>query len=81
MLDKLTNHTQGILDRYKQIQPKFIFAETEAVYGGKTINLLPKIEAVAKDLVHVGVQRVILLDGIVSGKEPSSSALDKIPKR
>ncbi|KAF9010591.1 hypothetical protein BDQ17DRAFT_1387810 [Cyathus striatus] len=34
--------TQGILDRYRQIQPKFIFAESGVMYAGKKVDLVPK---------------------------------------
>ncbi|KAH9485547.1 Acetoacetyl-CoA synthetase [Psilocybe cubensis] len=61
--------TQGILDRYRQIQPKFIFAETETLYAGKIINLLPKVAEVVGDLSTQGLQQAILLPSRISGKE------------
>ncbi|KAG6866376.1 hypothetical protein C0991_005297 [Blastosporella zonata] len=61
--------TEGILDRYRQIRPKFIFAETEVVYSGKTVNLLPKISEVIKDLADKGLQQAILLPSAQTGKE------------
>ncbi|EPQ56899.1 acetoacetate-CoA ligase [Gloeophyllum trabeum ATCC 11539] len=61
--------TQGILDRYRQIQPKFLFFDTEVVYAGKTFDLLTKISEVAKDLVPRGLQHVILLPSTKTGKE------------
>ncbi|KAF9529257.1 acetoacetyl-CoA synthetase [Crepidotus variabilis] len=51
----------GILDRYTQIRPKFIFAETEYVYGGKIIDLRPKMADVVKALSAAGLQQAILL--------------------
>ena len=60
---------QGILDRYRQIQPKFIFSETEVVYGGKTIDLIPKITDVARDLVSRGLLKVILLPSTKTKQE------------
>lgn len=63
--------TQGILDRYSQIQPKFVFAETEVSYGGKTIDLLPKIRQVVEELKNQGLQKAILLPSRVSGKSIS----------
>ncbi|PPQ98788.1 hypothetical protein CVT24_003346 [Panaeolus cyanescens] len=60
--------TQGILDRYRQIQPKFIFAETEVLYAGKVIGLLPKVSEVVKDLSSQGLQRAIILPSRTSGK-------------
>ena len=54
---------QGILDRYRQIQPKLIFFETVAVYAGKHIDLLPKATAVSTELTKHGLQRTVLLPG------------------
>ncbi|KAH9948960.1 hypothetical protein B0H21DRAFT_196575 [Amylocystis lapponica] len=64
--------TQGILDRYQQIQPKFIFSETEIVYAGKTIDMLPKIADVAKDLVSRGLQKVVLLPSVKDSRDISA---------
>ena len=61
---------QGILDRYRQIQPKFVFAETEVVYAGKTIDLMPKITEVVRDLQSHGLQGVILLPSAKTGQQP-----------
>ncbi|KAF9237547.1 acetoacetate-CoA ligase [Melanogaster broomeanus] len=40
----------AILDRYRQIRPKILFASSETVYAGKTINITHKIAEVEKDL-------------------------------
>ena len=42
--------TFGILDRYRQIRPKILFASSETVYAGKTINITNKIADVVNDL-------------------------------
>ncbi|KAF9452755.1 acetoacetyl-CoA synthetase [Macrolepiota fuliginosa MF-IS2] len=60
---------QGILDRYRQIQPKFIFADTEVDYAGKQIKLANKIREVAGDLGGTGLQQTILLPSRITGKE------------
>lgn len=60
---------QGILDRYRQIQPKFLFLETEVLYGGKKIHLLPKLAEVVKDLSSVGLLHAILFPSRISGQE------------
>jgi acetoacetyl-CoA synthetase len=60
---------QGILDRYRQIQPKFVFAETEIFYAGKAVDLLPKVAEVVHDLATQGLQRAILLPSRISGRE------------
>jgi acetoacetyl-CoA synthetase len=62
---------QGIFDRYRQIQPKFVFAETEVQYAGKVVNLVPKIAEVFEDLRKYGLQHAITLPSLVSGKEIS----------
>ncbi|KAI0284512.1 acetoacetate-CoA ligase [Russula brevipes] len=60
---------QGTLDRYRQVLPKFIFSETEAVYAGMTFDLLPKVKKVAQDLSSKGLEHIILLPGIKTGRE------------
>lgn len=60
---------EGILDRYRQIQPKFMFAETEVRYAGKIINLLPKIAAVVEALNSKGLQQAILFSSTATGKD------------
>lgn len=60
---------QGVLDRYRQIQPKLVFAETEVVYAGKTIDLMPKVTEVALDLQDKGLQRTILLPSAKTGRD------------
>ncbi|KAJ3486434.1 hypothetical protein NLI96_g4244 [Meripilus lineatus] len=64
---------QGILDRYKQIKPKFIFFETEVVYAGKTVDLLPKAIPVAQELRSLGLEKVILLPSAKTGREVQAS--------
>ena len=64
---------QGVLDRYRQIQPKLVFAETEVVYAGKTIDLMPKVQQVVQDLQTHGLQRAILLPSAKSGIEAKVS--------
>lgn len=59
--------TQGILDRYRQIQPKFIFAETEVQYTGRIVDLIPKVSDVVQDLSKQSLQKAILLPSAVSG--------------
>jgi acetoacetyl-CoA synthetase len=61
--------------------PKFIFSETEAVYAGKTIDMLPKIKEIASDLSSKGLQHVILLPSIKTGLEPSSEVTDGVSLR
>ncbi|KAJ7451807.1 acetoacetyl-CoA synthetase [Mycena galericulata] len=70
--------TQGVLDRYRQIRPKFIFAETEVAYAGKVVDLFPKVTEVFRELHKYGLEHAITLPSLVSGKEiliPNSSLL------
>ncbi|KAF9067736.1 acetoacetyl-CoA synthetase [Rhodocollybia butyracea] len=60
---------QGILDRYRQIQPKLVFFETEVMYAGKVMDLQSKISAVVKDLNDRGLRCTILLPSAISGNE------------
>ncbi|EDR11854.1 uncharacterized protein LACBIDRAFT_313724 [Laccaria bicolor S238N-H82] len=61
--------TSGILDRYRQITPKFVFAEIEVSYGGKPVDLLPKVTEVIKDLSDKGLQQAVLLPSRITGYE------------
>jgi acetoacetyl-CoA synthetase len=72
---------QGTLDRYRQVLPKFIFSETEAVYAGTTFDLLPKVKEVAQDLSSKGLEHVILLPGIKTGREVSPEVVMTISLR
>lgn len=60
--------SQGILDRYRQVKPKFLFVETEVFYASKRIDLLHKVAEVIKDLSNHGLERGILLPSRISGQ-------------
>lgn len=77
-LGSLADGEQGILDRYSQIQPKFVFAETEVSYSGKLVDLLPKARQVVTELRNHGLQQAILLPSRLSGRE---LALVDVPER
>ena len=72
---------KGILDQYRQVLPKFIFSETEAIYAGKTFNLIAKVSEVVQDLSSKGLGHVILLPSIKSGQEVSQEVVNTIPLR
>ncbi|KAF7376540.1 Acetoacetyl-CoA synthetase [Mycena sanguinolenta] len=61
--------TQGILDRYRQIKPRFIFVETEFSYGGSVVNVLAKMTEIFRDLKNHGLQHAITLPSAMTGKE------------
>ena len=53
--------TKGVLDRLRQIRPKFVFVDDGAVYNGKTIDLRPKMRE-----IEAGLKDVEELVGLVS---------------
>ncbi|KAF9478796.1 acetoacetyl-CoA synthetase [Pholiota conissans] len=69
--------TQGILDRYCQIQPKFVFAETEVLYASRRVDLLPKVAEIVRDLSNQGLKTAILFPSRVSGKELTIADMSK----
>ncbi len=50
---------QGVLDRFGQIAPKVLFAADGYYYGGKTIDVVPRIREVAAQLG--AVERVVVV--------------------
>ncbi|THV05077.1 acetoacetate-CoA ligase [Dendrothele bispora CBS 962.96] len=73
---------KGILDRYTQVRPKFIFIETETTYAGARRNLDAKVAEVAAGLSYSGLRTAVLLPSRVTGKPsslkvPNSMTLDK----
>ena len=54
---------KGILERYKQIQPRLIVAETSYVYAGKFIDIIPKLREVTGVLEQYGLKRLVLITG------------------
>lgn len=69
--------SKGILDRYRQIKPKFVFAETEVSYSGKTVDLIPKVSEVIVELLKQGLQRAILLPSVTTGRETTATAIPR----
>jgi len=64
----------GILDRYRQITPKFLFVDTEVQYAGKRIDLTQKIEEVTKDLISEhGLEKTVLIPSTITGKYLNTS--------
>ena len=50
---------QGVLDRFGQIEPKILFAADGYYYGGKTIDVLPRLREIVERLP--GVERTIVV--------------------
>ena len=63
------------MDRYRQIQPKLVFAETEVVYAGKIIDLMPKVRKVVQDLQAHGLRRTILLPSTKTGAQANKHGI------
>lgn len=62
----------GILDRLRQIQPKFTFFESSVLYNGKNKSLIPKVQECVDHLRKVeGFREAILITRETSRKYPS----------
>ncbi|KAF7305938.1 AMP-binding domain-containing protein [Mycena chlorophos] len=72
--------TQGILDRYRQIKPKFIFCETQVAYAGKVTDLVPRVTEVFADLRKYGAEQTITLPSLVTGKDISIAGSTTLKK-
>jgi acetoacetyl-CoA synthetase len=86
---------QGVLDRFGQIQPKIFIAADGYYYGGKTIDVLPRLREVVDKLPtvervivvpYVSVQAdvspirgAVLLDGCTRGFDPARIEFVRLP--
>lgn len=61
--------TRGILERYTQIRPRFLFVERSYVYAGKRLDLMQKVEEVVNALEQHGLERVIVVPGYRDSEE------------
>ncbi|KAJ3555557.1 hypothetical protein NM688_g2508 [Phlebia brevispora] len=61
---------KGVLERYRQIQPRMLFTETEVTYGGKAIDLMPKAAEIVPNLKEHGLRRVVLLPSTRTKRYP-----------
>lgn len=66
----------GVLDRYRQIQPRVLIAESCQRYAGKHIDLMPKWSEVVKELSKYGLETVVFVSGV-----GESDRKFNIPKR
>ena len=57
------------MDRYRQIRPKILFTEIEALYAGKKVDLTPKATQIIKDLLNYDLQTAVLLPSSTTGAE------------
>ena len=86
---------QGVLDRFGQIEPRILIAADGYFYGGKTIDVLPRIRDVlamlpsVKTTVVVGYTRqrppiadirsAILLEDFIAPFEPRDIEFERLP--
>ncbi|OAL52140.1 acetoacetate-CoA ligase [Pyrenochaeta sp. DS3sAY3a] len=64
----------GIIERYTQIKPKVLFVECEIKYGGKRIDLEPKLNAAIAGMKTQGFKadKIVLVNGKPWGDESFS---------
>ena len=53
---------KGVLDRFKQIEPKIIFTSNGYYYNGKKFNLINKLNSILKELPSV--KKTIIIDQV-----------------
>jgi len=86
---------QGVLDRFGQIQPKILFSADGYYYGGKTIDVLPRLREVVEKLPTVervivvpylaaqadvsAIRAAVLLDGCTRGFDPARIEFERLP--
>lgn len=70
--------TQGILERYKQIKPCLLVAETSSLYAGKFTDLEPKLAEVSGVLKEFGLRKLVLVPGAVNA---ASAVQTSVPLR
>lgn len=63
--------TKGVLDRLKQIKPRYVFIDDWALYNGKTLDLRPKMDEIVE-----GMEGISELDGIVSMPRTQEKPMD-----
>lgn len=60
---------KGVLERYRQIQPRLILAETCVVYAGKHIDVTEKLREVSIELQDFGLKKLVLVKGARETRE------------
>jgi acetoacetyl-CoA synthetase len=86
---------QGVLDRFGQIEPKVLFAADGYFYGGKTIDVIPRLQELAERLPTVQrlvvvpysqprpdisrVPRSIVLEDFIANFEARDIAFERLP--
>ncbi|CAK3935422.1 probable acyl- synthetase [Lecanosticta acicola] len=63
--------TKGVLDRLKQVRPKYVFVDDWALYNGRTYDLRPKMTEIVQ-----GMQGVGEFEGIVGMPRDQKKPLD-----
>lgn len=66
---------RGVLDRFGQIEPKVLFASDGYLYGGREIDVLPRVREIASRLE--GLRRVVLVPYL--GRKPTIEWESAVP--
>lgn len=69
--------TKGVLDRLRQIRPKFVFVDDWALYNGKEIDLRPKMREIVEGMREVGELDAIVSMPRTQGKPLEISSVEK----
>ena len=70
--------SQGVLDRFSQINPKILFSVLAVRYNGKLFELSEKLRAVAEGLPQI--EKIVILP-YLKEQENSSNSIQHISKR
>ncbi len=65
---------QGVVDRFKQIEPKLLITCNYYFYGGKKINILDKVEKILKQITSI--EKTITFDYNSSEKKQKTKYID-----
>jgi acetoacetyl-CoA synthetase len=57
--------TQGIVERYSQIEPKLLFVDSQVTYNGKTLDLRPKLKSAVNEIRKktATLQKIVVVSG------------------
>ncbi|KAF2685240.1 acetoacetate-CoA ligase [Lentithecium fluviatile CBS 122367] len=69
--------SKGILERLRQIRPKYVFMDDWAVYNGKTIDLRSKMKEIVAGMSGVEDFEGVVVQGRFPGKSADVSGVDK----
>jgi len=62
---------QATLERFEQIQPTILLSADQYRYGGKEIDIYPKLQQIAERLAPLGLKHVVVVGQLNKSREPS----------